>query len=130
MKPLKRILIIDDYEFIQIVIDAVLESSELYTYECIHYIDPIEAIKIFQKEKFDFVITDYEMPDMKGDEVFNNIKKINPNIKIMVMSAWFDSHNAPKGTILHEIQQKTTADAYMPKPFTDDFTQIVDRLCT
>ena len=125
---IKNILIIDDYEFQSLVIEAVLESSFRYEYVCTQFTNPLEAIKDFKINNYDLVITDYEMPQLKGDEVCLKLREINSSIKIMVMSAWFDSVTTSIGTILEDVISKAKPDAVMPKPFTDDFTEIIDKL--
>ena len=46
----------------------------------------IEALKLYQKVKFDLVITDIVMPEMDGFSLISNIKKINPNQIFMMIT--------------------------------------------
>lgn len=51
--------------------------------------DGDEAIKMFSKinEKPDFILLDYRMPKMNGIEAAKEILRVNPESKIIMMSA-------------------------------------------
>jgi len=54
--------------------------------------DGLEGLEKFEKDKIDIVITDINMPKMNGLSMIEEIKKINQDIKIIVLSA----HNESK----------------------------------
>lgn len=45
-----------------------------------------EAIKLIQAKQYDIVITDYELPDVNGDQLAKEIKKRSPNQIVIGMS--------------------------------------------
>jgi len=49
-----------------------------------------EAIEVFEahKERIDMVILDMIMPDMSGSEVYDRIKDINPEVKVLLSSGY------------------------------------------
>ena len=47
-----------------------------------------DALAIFEREKFDLVITDFAMPSMKGDELAAAIKARNPNQPVVMITAY------------------------------------------
>ena len=47
-----------------------------------------EALDIFDTTSFDLVLTDYSMPDMKGDEFAANIKQRRPTQRIIMITAF------------------------------------------
>lgn len=51
----------------------------------------MEAIKLFEKGKYDIIYTDLNMPGMNGIELIDAIKKIDQNQKFIVISASDDS---------------------------------------
>ena len=51
----------------------------------------LDAVKLFQKHKPDFTILDYNMPDYNGLYALQEIRKISPNSKIIILTAYLDS---------------------------------------
>ena len=50
-----------------------------------------EGLMKFSKDKYDLIITDIEMPDLNGLQMSQNIKKIDDQIPIVVISAYSNS---------------------------------------
>lgn len=50
----------------------------------------IEALKIFNSEKIDFILADIEMKEINGIDFIKEIRSINKHIKIVIMSAYDD----------------------------------------
>lgn len=53
--------------------------------------DGEEALKLYEKEDFDIVISDIRMPKVDGIELTKRIKKINPLQNIIIISAYNDN---------------------------------------
>jgi len=49
-----------------------------------------EALRLFTSSKYDFVIIDYIMPGMLGDELAQSIKKIAPAQPIFFVTAYLE----------------------------------------
>jgi two-component system cell cycle sensor histidine kinase/response regulator CckA len=81
------VLIIDDQEAVITVGKAILHTLG---YTVIMAKNGQEAVEIFEsnKEKVDFVILDMIMPGMSGGETYDAIKKINPDIKVILSSGY------------------------------------------
>lgn len=47
-----------------------------------------EALTVLETEKFDLVITDFAMPQMKGDELAVAIKKMIPGQPVIMITAY------------------------------------------
>jgi len=49
-----------------------------------------EALKIFTDNTIKAVILDYSMPEMNGAQVAAELKRIRPDVKILLLSAYLD----------------------------------------
>lgn len=54
--------------------------------------DGLEALEIFKKNKIHFIISDYKMPNMNGNELCNEVKKIKPSIPFILLTAFNDTN--------------------------------------
>jgi putative nucleotidyltransferase with HDIG domain len=77
--------------------------------------DGKESLSKYEKNPYDIVITDILMPNMDGLDMASEIKKINKNQKIIIVSAYAD-----RDSFLKSI--KIGIDGYIVKPF--DYKQI------
>lgn len=77
------LLIVDDERAIRNSISAYFED---FDYNVLTAENGLEALKIFQKNNVDLVISDLRMPVMDGLKLLEDIKDINPNIPLIVVS--------------------------------------------
>ena len=84
-----NILIIDDDEEIL----SFLKERLMYEgFNVLTAINGIQAIKLFNDNQVDLVITDIIMPDKDGFETILELNKICPDIKIIAMSGGGHGH--------------------------------------
>jgi len=88
-----RILIIEDEAAIRRVLVKIL-SEESNTYEVIEAEDGLAGTELIKNEDFDLVLCDIKMPKMDGVEVLEAIKKIKPEIPIVMISGHGDLDTA------------------------------------
>ncbi len=81
----KRILVVDDEPF---VCDAVKMMLAFDGHDVVTANDAKEALVVFEKNKFDLVITDFAMPGMKGDELAAAIKARSPRQPVVMITAY------------------------------------------
>jgi CheY-like chemotaxis protein len=81
----KRILVVDDEPF---VCDAVKMMLAFDGHDVITANSAGEALGIFERGRFDLVITDFAMPVMKGDEFALAIRERAPEQKILMITAY------------------------------------------
>ncbi|MGK2858640.1 MAG: AAA family ATPase [Thermoanaerobaculia bacterium] len=115
------ILIIDDEDYIVSMMSDVLE---LGSYRTLTATDPVIGVKLYEEQwrTIDLVILDYSMPKMNGKEVLIELRKINPEVRVILSSGYSDeelAHLMGDGRPLAVIQKPQTA---------DEILSIVDRV--
>jgi CheY-like chemotaxis protein len=50
--------------------------------------DPIEALSRIRKSSFDLVLLDYQMPQLTGSQLAHKIKKMRPDIPVVLLSGF------------------------------------------
>lgn len=83
VSPVAKVLIVDDSPLLRMMIkDALLsEGNEVFEAGTIE-----DALRIFSEVKPELVMKDLFMPNSDGIEVIHYLKKINPQVKIIVCS--------------------------------------------
>jgi DNA-binding NtrC family response regulator len=88
-----QILIIEDEAAIRRVLSKIL-SEESDSYNVDEAEDGLEGIEKIKKTDFDLVLCDIKMPKMDGVEVLEAIKKIKPEIPVVMISGHGDLDTA------------------------------------
>jgi DNA-binding NtrC family response regulator len=57
-------------------------------YHCQTFIDPLIALDYFNQHTVDLVITDMQMPNMTGTEVLTQIRAVNQQIPVIIITAY------------------------------------------
>ena len=81
MNPIANILVIDDEKGLRDWLSFELGQQGYIVVTAQNGKEGIEKIK---KEKFDVAIIDIKMPEMDGITALSQIKKIDPNIEIII----------------------------------------------
>ncbi len=119
-----RILVIDDDSQCR---DMLKELLSYNGHEVITASDGDLGLKTFYAEKFDLLICDLIMPKKDGMEVIKEIRKKDPNIKILAISGGDESF--PASSYLNASQKLLGANYILDKPFTnDEFIKSVNEL--
>ena len=87
LKGEENVLLVDDEDMI---IDVGQEMLKALGHGVFTARSGREAIEVYEanKEKIDIVILDMIMPEMGGGEVFDRMKEINPNIKVLLSTGY------------------------------------------
>lgn len=88
-----KILIIEDEAAIRRVLTKIL-SEESDTYKVEEAEDGLSGIEKIKNEDYDLVLCDIKMPKMDGVEVLEAIKKIKPEIPVVMISGHGDLETA------------------------------------
>jgi CheY-like chemotaxis protein len=106
----KRILVVDDEPF---VCDAVKMMLLFDGHEVQTANSGKQALTLFEKGKFDVVITDFAMPEMRGDELAIAIKTRAPDQAIVMITAYAEMLKSSSNPL-------TGVDFVVSKPFLLD----------
>ncbi|HBF43810.1 MAG TPA: hypothetical protein DDW42_09350 [Desulfobacteraceae bacterium] len=87
LKGKETVLLVDDEDMI---IDVGGQFLESMGYKVLTGTGGKEAVEIYKEksDEIDLVIVDMVMPDMGGGETYDRIKKINPNVKVLLSSGY------------------------------------------
>ena len=90
---MSKILIIEDEAPIRRVLNKILsEENDMYSVQEAE--DGLQGIKLVKNEDFDLILCDIKMPKMDGVEVLQAIKKIKPEIPMVMISGHGDLETA------------------------------------
>lgn len=105
------ILVVDDDYDIASLIRISLEKVGL---SASSFTDPSIALEVFKQKSSDYnlVISDIRMPTMNGYEFVQQLKKIKPNIRVLIMSAFEFNSNLPNNFSHSDV------DDFLEKPIT------------
>ena len=85
-----RVLVVDDNPLDLMIVRKFLEDSN---FEIFSSTDP-EVVKGWIYEShYDLLITDFDMPQMRGNELMEHFRKAQPNGKVWCVSASLDNIN-------------------------------------
>ncbi len=86
-----NILLIDDDPGCLKSLASVLEMAK---HVCQAFTVPAEALEAYRQKAFDVVITDLQMPVMNGIQVLQQIRSLNPDAKVIILTAYCDENAA------------------------------------
>ena len=117
----KTLLLVDDED---VIIRVVLKMIAILGYEGLVARNGQEAVELYQTHsaQISLVVLDMVMPKMGGPETFNELKKINPNIKVLITSGYGITDKVKK------MLDQGGAE-FIQKPFDlDQFSQTIGKI--
>jgi response regulator RpfG family c-di-GMP phosphodiesterase len=103
----EHILIVDDEEMIRDLLSSALLQEK---YICHQAANVDEAFVLLGEQPVDLVISDIMMPGRSGVELLRDLKKVNPDIAVLMITGLSDMNTAMECVHLG-------ADDYITKPF-------------
>lgn len=118
----KRILVVDDEPDITLTLEVALETIGLFDVDTFN--DPFLALKSFKPDFYALVLIDITMPKMDGFQLYESLKKIDPDVKACFLTAsemYYGVHRGVEHCALNE-------DVFLQKPIsTDDLVKEVNK---
>jgi PAS domain S-box-containing protein len=109
--PEGTVLVIDDDQFVRSAMASMLGEMGM---EVLLATGGNEGIDLYQEnsDEITIVLLDMTMPGMQGDEVFDELKEINPNIKIIIISGFSEED-------IDRVFEGKDLSGFLQKPFTE-----------
>jgi CheY-like chemotaxis protein len=118
-----RILVVDDETDITLTLKAGLEIVGLFDVDIFN--DPELALKSFKPDFYALILIDIMMPKMSGFDLYEQLKKVDPDIKICFLTASEMYYERNRG-VEHCALNK---DLFLQKPIsTNDLVMEVNRM--
>jgi len=111
-QALKKVLVVDDFEGVATLVKEAIEDIN-YTVKTACSAE--DGYRTYLRFKPDIVITDIEMGGKSGFELVDDIRCIDPKIKVIFMSGYSD-----KLEDRSQSEVDTCSIAFLPKPFSLD----------
>ena len=112
-----RILAIDDEEGFLSMLKMALECQGFMVHTASN---PSEAFKLYEERcrEISMVLLDFLLPEMSGDMVFENLQRLNPDVRVVLLTGC-------EGTVADDMFRKGLR-GYLQKPFCiEELNQIV-----
>ncbi|NGZ88696.1 sigma-54-dependent transcriptional regulator [Psychroflexus maritimus] len=90
---MQQILIVEDEPAIRRVLVKIL-TEENSSYKIVEAVNGVDGLQAFNKQEFNLVLCDIKMPRMDGLEVLEEIKKINVDVPVVMISGHGDLETA------------------------------------
>lgn len=106
------VLVVDDEDFLRDLLGEILTELK---YKVIFASNGKEAEDIYKQkhENIDAVILDFVMPELNGEETYHLLKKVNPQVKVLFSSGFYDE-------ISNLENLKNDGFHFIPKPYSMD----------
>lgn len=85
--PYSVLILDDDADFNSLLTDIFEQADYIVT----SLTDPIEAVEVFRDTDYDLVVTDHKMPEMTGAEFMKKIKKLKPQVPLIMVSGYLEN---------------------------------------
>jgi len=110
MKEQFHIMVVEDEKLAG---RAICDNLTREGYQCVLFRNGEEALSYFQNNPIDLALLDYRLPGMNGEELYRGIRKLNPMIPAIFMTAYSSVEKAVR-------LLKMGAFTYLTKPIEMD----------
>jgi len=108
----ETILLVEDEAMVRTLTERMLRNSG---YKVISAGNGSEAVQVLEShpEQIHLLLSDVIMPGLNGKDLYERLRKIRPNLKVLFTSGYSDNVIAPDGVLDPNV-------AYLAKPFSRD----------
>ena len=111
-----KILIVDDSKAMRMIVTRTLKQTDLSGYTTIEATNGVEALEVIDSEKPDLVLSDWNMPEMKGIELLEKVRESGNRVK-------FGFVTSESSAETRDLAINAGASFVLTKPFTVDSMQ-------
>ena len=117
----RRILVVDNEPDITVTLQVGLEEGG---FDVDAFTDPLLALKSFKPNFYDLVLIDIVMPKIDGFELYERLKKVDPDVKVCFLTA-SEMYHEEFRDVEHCALNK---DLFLQKPIsTDDLIREINK---
>jgi DNA-binding NtrC family response regulator len=119
----KFVMVVDDEADICSVVKKSLDSSG---FKVSTFTNPTLALEHFKQDpdKYGIIVTDVRMPGMGGFELVRRIKSLNPDVKVVLMTA-FEINQSE----FQKVMPNSAIEAFVKKPISPQgIKQVLEKL--
>ncbi len=120
--PNMRVLVVDDFSTMRRIIKNILR--QLGFNNVVEADDGVAAWDVLNKDKIEFIVSDWNMPNMTGIELLRKVRSTDEfaNLPFLMVTA-----EAQQENIIEAVQAKVSN--YIVKPFTaETMKQKIDKI--
>jgi len=115
---LMKILIVDDSKAMRMIVGRTLKQAGFDGHETVEATNGVEALALIESESPDIVLSDWNMPEMKGIELLQKVRASGNEVRFGFITSESSAETAKLAT-------DTGADFLLTKPFTVESLQAV-----
>jgi DNA-binding NtrC family response regulator len=105
-----RLLVVDDEDLLR---SSLVKLLAMEGYSVLSASDGNEALMLIKENKFQLIITDLKMPGMSGMELIEEVRKLSPDTKVVILTA-----HGEWNTYLEALEKEVFE--YLNKPINKD----------
>ena len=88
-----------------------------------------EAAALVAKKTFDLAIIDYVLPGKRGLDLLQDLRKVNPFLRSIIMSGQIDHDVVDAADLEKQLKERIAADRYLAKPTRlEDLTAAINEV--
>lgn len=111
-----KILVVDDSKAMRMIVIRTLKRTNLDGSKIIEATNGVEALKVIEAENPELVLSDWNMPEMKGIELLQKVRETNHKL-------CFGFITSESSAETKALAKETGADFLVTKPFTAEMLE-------